>query len=1394
MMMMASWIALLLLLLLLSKSEGMTITSSVGNRMLTGLQHVASGVQPCSFNELCDCKSNLRLIGSNAKATKRTSAPTDHQGGIICVNVPFSSVPRFPAGPVSHIDLVNAGLEYLPEGSLFLPGVKSLRLTGNKIKMIDNATFSLIGESLRSLDLSYNSLAEFPSHSFLPLKKLEWLNLDSNKIASLDEWPGQQLPSTSSPSMLGTLFLAGNEITQINPSTSFFSGMGSLTWLNLDSNGLGDESMSTDLFPKSLSILFLANNILQEFPINVMTELPNLMWLYLRGNHVRYLPSSMPWATNGAVKRHWDKLDVSENFLPELPANGSLFGGSVTVNDFYADHNWFSEVPSRAFLGMQVKRLSLAHNRIEKLAWDSLLGIHDSLVSLDLEDNKLGHVPAELARLTNLTLLYLSRNGIQSLLPTTSTMDGSILGFRLHMCQQHLEVLDLNHNLLQEVPSEELRQCTRLTSLGLANNNISGFTGDDFALYGQQLDSLTLRSNRISRVIGRSFQHTPLLRELSLSFNPITFVAPDAFSDLSNSLEKLSLSGCLDKLKDYPQDQLSYLRSLQTLIMDNNALQSLPEAALLFFTNIRLLNLEYNRLRNIPRSIFHSNVHSRLMDLRLGHNHLLVLEHELFHHLEMLQTVVLSYNQIQRIHMRAFSQLPNLAAVLLDNNRIQFLEKDAFHHLPLLARLDLQFNLLQEFPLDCLANAILPPHSSNNRSRNLPSSMQNFEIALNLTHNKIHSIVTTSSEFVSQSFGGREPSVTLQNFVLFLKSIDLSHNLLEEVPSNLLQAAAAGKVLRYLCLKNNRIFQLGPQPHFQDLEKLVSLDLSHNVIRTVHPAALNIAGSHLQILDLSHNAISALPASLFQSALQLRVLDLSGNHITQLPVTLFRTTLLEQLNLAGNNFRTVPSVALSNVQHTLTSLDLRKNQIQYVDQTSFANTTNLLSLLLGANNIRSLPEGVFSELGNKLLTLDLSHNSIHSASVSRAIQPLTRLRSLNLAYARITEFPSVVPTITNLNLSHNDLTARSLQLLLYKQSVNGSASVLAQTPDLRVLDISYNQIEDLPAGLFVPVPRLSVLDLSGNPLSTLTKEKFHGLGQALKKLALVQLEQVIRFDSDTLSRLLRLDELWIQTFPWIDKYRFRLGAVLGYLTNLRVLHVHIRQLDLSDQLHGAACPKLKELDIWGLDLKRVDPNAFRDIFGSSSLVLRIHNTSLEKIPEKLIDKIDHIPLLTLDLSNNMLKEFFPSSIYNNVSDWESVGTTVVSGGLHLEGNPLICSCNLTWVGKWLRRWLQESQDIQGEMLDRASELQAAVQHATCTEPKTGRIIALVELHETNSNDSSLNSVFCKQKLVSPGKLVIAAGDIGDTNNGGSAVFVQIVLLVISVSLWLSNGGISIFWE
>lgn len=53
-----------------------------------------------------------------------------------------------------------------------------------------------------------------------------------------------------------------------------------------------------------------------------------------------------------------------------------------------------------------------------------------------------------------------------------------------------------------------------------------------------------------------------------------------------------------------------------------------------------------------------------------------------------------------------------------------------------------------------------------------------------------------------------------------------------------------------------------------------------------------------------------------------------------------------------------------------------------------------------------------------------------------------------------------------------------------------------------------------------------------------------------------------------------------------------------------------------------------------------------------------------------------------------------------------------TGGLVLSGNPLRCSCEVAWVGAWLRRWLAESAAAEG-----GTGARVAARAATCRPPE-----------------------------------------------------------------------------
>ena len=127
-------------------------------------------------------------------------------------------------------------------------------------------------------------------------------------------------------------------------------------------------------------------------------------------------------------------------------------------------------------------------------------------------------------------------------------------------------------------------------------------------------------------------------------------------------------------------------------------------------------------------------------------------------------------------------------------------------------------------------------------------------------------------------------------------------------------------------------------------------------------------------------------------------------------------------------------------------------------------------------------------------SLDLSYNTIATV---RGLDCLTSLTSLDLAHNRITTIQSLPPTITRLNLSHNELTSEAIS----------QSRLLVKLPLLRELDISHNRVGSL-ARLVpsdddhggIPPCNLQYLRADSNRIATL--DGIHLLGASLRILSL----------------------------------------------------------------------------------------------------------------------------------------------------------------------------------------------------------------------------------------------------------------------------------------------------
>uniref|UniRef100_H3B601 Leucine rich repeat containing G protein-coupled receptor 6 n=2 Tax=Latimeria chalumnae TaxID=7897 RepID=H3B601_LATCH len=326
---------------------------------------------------------------------------------------------------------------------------------------------------------------------------------------------------------------------------------------------------------------------------------------------------------------------------------------------------------------------------------------------------------------------------------------------------------------------------------------------------------------------------------------------------------------------------------------------------------------------------------------------------------------------------------------------------------------------------------------------------------------------------------------------------DLSMNYIGELQPNTFHRLHLLKELR---LSGNHLTRI-PGRVFAGLFNLKVLMLQNNQLKTVPSEALRDL-TNLQSLRLDANIISEVPENSFEGLRSLRHLWLDDNALTDIPVrALNNLPALQAMTLALNRIHRIPDNAFQNLS-SLVVLHLHNNQIQSLGQSCFDGLHSLETLDLNfndlaefpvsirtlgklqelgfhSNNIKAIPEKAF--VGNPLLqTIHFYDNPIQFVGKS-AFQYLPKLHTLSLNGAtEIQDFPDLKGT-TSLEIL--TLTRVGIHTL--------PRGLCQQLPNLRVLELSHNQITQLPS--FHKCQKLEEIGLQHNRLREIQADTFQQL-------------------------------------------------------------------------------------------------------------------------------------------------------------------------------------------------------------------------------------------------------------------------------------------------------------
>lgn len=415
-----------------------------------------------------------------------------------------------------------------------VPKLMHIALFDNLVTDIGERAFYDL-PSLLKLELQKNQIKEFSLRAFHNVSDVDMpflLNISRNEIVLLDDTGPEanietldaahnRLADVPTPFLfkmskkLKRCVLSYNEVGHLD--TNAFENLDVLEILNLDHNYVGYIRRRAFYGLKNLQILDLSHNRIEQVSVEQFSNLNNLRFLNMRRNHLRSLPRDV---FKNTMLEH---LDLSVNEFTMLPAMA------------------FSQV------GFTLRHLDISHNSIESLD-STLFQETPFLLSLDLSNNKLTILSDNLFNsLGNLQELDLSSNSVRAnfkellhYLPITRYLSLSNVG-------------------LKTFPFIPLRN---LTSLNLTFNFIEG-AKENAVKDLNSLRYLYLRGNSLTSVPAQIWTHTPNLKILDISKNPIQSLNKNSFFGLPN-LVHLDIKN-LHKLSHFEQDTLSTLKSLSIL-------------------------------------------------------------------------------------------------------------------------------------------------------------------------------------------------------------------------------------------------------------------------------------------------------------------------------------------------------------------------------------------------------------------------------------------------------------------------------------------------------------------------------------------------------------------------------------------------------------------------------------------------------------------------------------------------------------------------------------------------------------------------------------------------------------------------------------------------------------
>ena len=449
---------------------------------------------------------------------------------INCRGKQLREIPQFTNDSLEVYELTLYGcmITDVPANAFSVLNVKRVDLGNNPILSIHQDAFKGIGDTLTDLILhvdQYNPPV-FPTLAISSLPRLELLHVSKFDMPSL---PAGALASLSN---LKELSITNSKLDTLSPG-DFSSQGNSLQILDLKLSSLNQLPVQALGVLHSLQKLDLTQNgMAGDIPTNAFINNVQLQEIDLSNNQIYPIREG---AFNG-VTQSLKTLHMRSNKVTgfDLDKIGTL----RTLEDLDLSYNGdLTALGNGAFSNMhQLQKLNLHGCYIRTLTGESFSGIKDSLVVLQIADNKLTSIDAgTFSGFTKLEDLYLDHQPLGSVLreDTFSGLENVLRELSLEETEfsfqnwpavknlAALTKLKLKNNQINSVPDFTLEKLINLQTLDLSLNSIREITQRSMKGPKNSLTSIELGTNVITALNKCALDGFNALHHIGLKKNPL---------------------------------------------------------------------------------------------------------------------------------------------------------------------------------------------------------------------------------------------------------------------------------------------------------------------------------------------------------------------------------------------------------------------------------------------------------------------------------------------------------------------------------------------------------------------------------------------------------------------------------------------------------------------------------------------------------------------------------------------------------------------------------------------------------------------------------------------------------------------------------------------------------